>query len=208
MMKRLAEFLKTTALGGLFVILPVLLLYLLLAEAVDLIIMVATPIADLFPAGTFDDLEFPGVLALLLLLGVSFLIGLGVRSRTGRTAGLWIERVILGRLPAYTAIKRLTKGFLEAGENGVRAAVLTNSEDEREIVYLIEDHGDGEVTVLQPWAPAAFAGSIKIVSRERIKILDSNLGDVSMIMSHWGVGALDLLGKDSSSDAEGKQKNG
>ena len=208
MMKRLAEFLKTTALGGLFVILPVLLLYLLLAEAIDLIIMVATPIADLFPAGTFDGLEFPGVLALLLLMGVSFLIGLGVRSRTGRTAGLWIERVILGRLPAYTAIKRLTKGFLEAGENGVRAAVLTNSEDEREIVYLIEDHGDGEVTVLQPWAPAAFAGSIKIVSRERIKILDSNLGDVSMIMSHWGVGALDLLGKDSSSDAEGKQKIG
>jgi uncharacterized membrane protein len=208
MMKRLAEFLKTTALGGLFVILPVLLLYLLLAEAIDLIIMVATPIADLFPAGTFDHLEFPGVIALLLILSVSFLFGLGIRSRTGRSAGLWFERVILGRLPAYTAIKRLTTGFLEAGEKGVRAAVLTNSEDEREIVYLIEDHGDGEVTVLQPWAPAAFAGSIKIVSRERIKILDSNLGDVSMIMSHWGVGALDLLGKDSSSDAEGKQKNG
>jgi len=207
-MKRLAELVKTTVLGGLFVILPVLLLYLLLAEAVDLIIMVATPIADLFPAGTFDDLEFPGVIALLVILGVSFLFGLGVRSRIGRSSGLWIERVMLGRLPGYTAIKSLTTGFLEADEKGVRTAVLTNSENEREIVYLIEDHGGGEVTVLQPWAPAAFAGSIKIVSRERIKILDSNLGDVSMVMSHWGVGALDLLAKDSCGDAEEEQKNG
>jgi uncharacterized membrane protein len=207
MMKKLAELLKTTVLGGLFVILPVLLLYLFLAEAVDLIIMVATPIADLFPAGTFDDLEFPGVIALLLILGVSFLFGLLVRSRAGRSSSLWIERVILGRLPAYKAIKRLTTGFLEAEEKGVRTAVLTNSEDEREIVYLIEDHGDGEVTVLQPWAPAAFAGSVKIVSRERIKILDRSLGDVSMVMSHWGVGIPDLLDKGSSGDTQAAQEN-
>ena len=85
--------------------------------------------------------------------------------------------------------------------------MLTNSEDEREIVYLIEDHGDGEVTVLQPWAPAAFAGSVKIVSRERIKILDRSLGDVSMVMSHWGVGIPELLEKDSSGDAQAEQEN-
>jgi uncharacterized membrane protein len=169
--------------------------------------MVATPIADLFPAGTFDDLEFPGVIALLLILGVSFLFGLLVRSRAGRSSTLWIERVLLGRLPAYKAIKRLTTGFLEAEEKGVRTAVLTNSEDEREIVYLIEDHGDGEVTVLQPWAPAAFAGSVKIVSRERIKILDRSLGDVSMVMSHWGVGIPDLLDKGSSGDTQAAQEN-
>jgi len=207
MMKKLAELLKTTVLGGLFVILPVLLLYLFLAEAVDLIIMVATPIADLFPAGTFDDLEFPGVIALLLILGVSFLFGLLVRSRAGRSSKLWTERVLLGRLPGYKAIKHLTTGFLEAEEKGVRTAVLTNSEDEREIVYLIEDHGDGEVTVLQPWAPAAFAGSVKIVSRERIKILDRSLGDVSMVMSHWGVGIPDLLDKGSSGDTQAAQEN-
>ena len=97
----------------------------------------ATPIADLFPAGTFDDEpEFPGFIALLLIPGVSFLYGLVVRSTSGRSATLWIERVILGRLPAYNAINRLTTGFLEADGKGVRTAVLTNSEDEREIVYL------------------------------------------------------------------------
>ena len=35
-MKQLLEFLKATALGGMFVLLPVLLLYLLISEALDL----------------------------------------------------------------------------------------------------------------------------------------------------------------------------
>ncbi len=107
-MKQLFEFLKTTALGGVFVLLPVLLLYLLLSEALDLIVALATPIADLFPKGTFEKVEFPVIVGLILILGVSFLIGLGLRSEKGRGIGRWIERTVLDRLPAYNALKRLT----------------------------------------------------------------------------------------------------
>ena len=195
-MKNLLEFLKTTAMGGLFVLLPVLLLYLLLSEALDLIVALATPIADLFPEGTFEKLEFPVIVGLILILGVSFLIGLGMRSETGRRIGGWIERSVLGRLPAYKALKSLTTGFAEAGKDGAfKAAVLTSSDGEREIVYVIEDYGDGSLTVLVPWAPAAFAGSVKIVDRDRIKFLEANLGEVSRALGHWGVGVRELLTK-------------
>jgi uncharacterized membrane protein len=194
MMKRLSEFLKTTALGGLFVLLPILLLYLLLSEALDLIVALATPIADLFPQGTFEKVEFPVIVGLILILGVSFLIGFGLRSEKGRRLGRWIERTVLGRLPAYNALKRLTSGFAEAGKDGAfRAAVLTSSDGDREIVYVIEDHGDGSLTVLVPWAPAAFAGSVKIVVGDRISFLEANLGDVSRALGHWGVGVRELL---------------
>ena len=195
-MKQLLDFLKTTAMGGLFVLLPILLLYLLLAEALDLIVALATPIADLFPGGTFDKIEFPVIVGLILILGVSFLIGLGLRSDTGRSLGHWIERTVLSRLPGYEALKSLTAGFAEAGKAGAfRAAVLTSSEEDRELVYVIEDHGEDHLTVLLPWAPTAFAGSVKIVDRKRVEMLDANLGDVSKVLSHWGVGANGLLGK-------------
>jgi uncharacterized membrane protein len=193
-MKQLLEFLKTTALGGVFVLLPVLLLYLLISEALDLIVALATPIADLFPKGTFEKVEFPVLIGLVLILGVSFLIGLGLRSEKGRGIGRWIERTVLGRVPAYEALKSLTKGFAEAGKEGAfKAAVMTSSDGEREVVYVIEDHGDGDLTVLVPWAPAAFAGSVKIVDRDRIKFLEANLGDVSRALGHWGVGVRELL---------------
>jgi uncharacterized membrane protein len=198
-MKQLLEFLKTTAMGGLFVLLPILLLYLLLSEALDLIVALATPIADLFPQGTFEKVEFPVIVGLILILGVSFLIGLGLRSETGRGLGRWIERTVLGRLPAYNALKRLTSGFAEAGKDGAfKAAVMTFADGERELVYVIEDHGENHLTVLLPWAPAAFAGSVKIVDRKRVELLDANLGDVSKVLSHWGVGARELLGKDAA----------
>ena len=54
---------------------------------------------------------------------------------------------------------KLTTGFAEAGKEGAfRAAVMTSSDGERELGYVIEDHADGQMTVLQPWAPTAFAG--------------------------------------------------
>jgi len=185
--------------GGLFVLLPILLLYLMLSEALDMVVAIATPIADLFPAGAFDKVEFPIIVGLMLILGVSFLIGLGLRSKTGRGIGQWIERTVLGRVPAYEALKSLTTGFAEAGKAGAfKAAVLTSSDGERELAYVIEDYGEDHLTVLLPWAPAAFAGSVKIVDRKRVELLDANLGDVSKVMSHWGAGARALLGKDAA----------
>ena len=198
-MGRVMDFLKTTALGGLFVLLPILLLYLIIAEALDLIVALATPIADLFPKGTFDRINEPAILGLILILVVSFLIGLALRSLTGRRIKDWIERKALGRLPAYGALKNLTTAFAEAKEKDkFRPALLDSGTGQREIVYIIEDHGDGQLTVLVPWSPTAFAGSVKIVGEDTVELMDANLGDVSRALSYWGVGLRELLGKGAS----------
>jgi uncharacterized membrane protein len=195
-MKNITEFFKTTLLGGLFVILPLLLLYMLLAEVVDIIVALATPIADLFPKGTFDEVQHKWLLALILIVGVSFIIGLALRSETGRRMGRWIENAILGHLPAYKALKGLTKGFAEAGKEGAfKPAMLLSADGEQEPVYVIEDHGDGQVTVLLPWSPASFAGSLKVVNQNRIKVLDVSVGDFSRTLGNWGVGVADIKGK-------------
>ena len=191
-MNKLVGFLKTTAAGGFFVIFPLILFYLLLAQILELIVGMATPIADLvFPKGTFDEATAPVLVAIPILLGASFVVGIAMRSENGRRFGNWIERNTIGKLPLYLAVKELARGF--AGDEAFRPALLRNSEHEQEIVYVIEDHEDGRRTVLVPWAPASFAGSLKIVSGERIEMLDSNLADVSRILSQWGVGSRELL---------------
>ena len=193
-MRQLVEFLKTTALGGLFVLLPLILFYLLLAEMLELVVALATPIADLFPKETFDHVKAPVLMALILIVGVSFLFGLALRSMTLRRFGLWIERAMFGRLPLYNAVKSLTRALVGAkDEAAFRPAVLNSPNGEREIVYVIEAHSDGQVTVLVPWAPASFAGSVKIMSSNRIEMLDASLGDVSRALSHWGVGVHELI---------------
>ncbi|MDH3641734.1 MAG: hypothetical protein OES38_06540 [Gammaproteobacteria bacterium] len=203
-MNNIVQFFKTSLLGGFFVLLPLVLLYLLLAEMVGLLVAMATPIADLFPEDTFKDVQLPGILAVVLLMGTSFLFGLSLRSANLRRLGLWMERATLGRLPIYGAVKRLSRGLIGAREDGVfKPAVLHSPNGEREIVYVIEDDGQGQVAVLVPWAPASFAGSVKIVNRDRVDLLKASLGDTSMVLSHWGVGAMKLL----ANEQVGKRKD-
>ena len=195
-MNRIMGFIKTTLIGGLLVLLPLMLVFLLIKELAELTIALATPIADLFPKGTFDQAQFPILIAVLLILLISFAFGLAVRMIYLRRLGRWVERTFLDRLPIYSAVKRLSQGLLGARETSVfQSAVMTLRDGEREVVYVVEDHEDGEVTVLVPWAPASFAGSVKIVQRSSIEMLDASLGDASRVLSHWGVGAGKLLGK-------------
>ena len=72
-MKNIMEFLKTSLIGGLFVLLPLILFYLLLSQILQLVVVLATPIADLFPKGTFDEVKTPVVIAVILIVGASFL---------------------------------------------------------------------------------------------------------------------------------------
>jgi uncharacterized membrane protein len=195
-MRKFAEFLKTTSLGGLFVLLPVLLLYLVLAEAMELVVTLATPISDLFPKGTFDETASPVIIALILIVGVSFLVGLGLRSKSARGLGHSIENTVLDRLPMYTVLKSLTKGFATVDQSkAFKPAVPVSPDGNRELAYLIEDHGNGNATVMLPWVPTAFAGTLKIVKQDRIEMLDVNLADFTKVLGHWGVGVRDLLEK-------------
>ncbi len=197
-MKQFVDFLKTTVIGGLFVLLPVLLLYMLLAEALQMVVALATPIADLFPIGALAKAEAPVLIALILIVVVSFLLGLALRSAALSRLGDWIENTMLSRLPAYAVLKRLTKGFGQEEAMAFKPAFLISAEGWKEIAYVIEEHDDGHLTVLIPWAPTAFSGSVRVVERERVEMLDANLGDVSKVLSLWGVGARELTGKGSA----------
>ena len=195
-MKKVVEFLKTSLVGGLFVLLPLVLFYLLLSELLQVVVVLATPIADLFPKGTFDQVKMPVVIGIILIVGASFLFGLALRSVSLRRLGFWIERTLLDRLPLYNATKRLGRSLEGAQEESAfRSGVFTSPNGEKELVYVIEDHGDGQMTILCPFAPASFAGSVKIVSADRIEILEASFGDASRVIAHWGVGARELLGK-------------
>ena len=193
-MKRIGTFLKAMILGGLFVLLPVVLIYLILAEVLQLAVVVATPIADLFPTGTFDKVASPELVAILLIIAVSFVLGLLMLAGPGRALGLWIERKLLLPLPGYQVIKTLTRSMGNLDQTDTfKPGLLRVDDSTREIIYLIEDHGNGRVTVMVPWAPTPMAGTVKIVDRDRIEPLNASLADTTRVLGHWGFGLQELL---------------
>ena len=78
-MKTLAEFTRTTLIGGVLVILPLYIAVLLLAKTVKGLLALLAPVADQVPA----SVEFRQIVAIILLVCICFLVGLIVRTGPG-----------------------------------------------------------------------------------------------------------------------------
>ncbi len=197
------KFLKTTLLGGLFVLLPLMLLWIGLKEIGGLLEAMAAPIADLlvdlFPPGMFDELTAPGIVALLLIIGVSLILGLAAKSAWLRSIGRKIEHTVLNKVPMYRMLKIISSSLIGSDFSDVRPALITDRSGGGDPCYVIEKHKDGRATVLLPWSPASFAGSIKVVQQSELEYLSCSLDEFSRSLSQIGVGVEECLNETPNS---------
>lgn len=92
-------------------------------------------------------------------------------------------------------VKTLSGGLLGSDQSyAFKPALLVSEGNQREFVYVIEDHGNGDLTILKPWAPTAFSGSVKIVPKEQVQSMDISLAEATMVLNHPGMGAQELIG--------------
>ena len=188
------KFIQSAIVNGLAILIPLVLVFLAAREMLELMIAIATPIADLFPAGTFDHVRETEIIAALLILGVALFLGILSKLRAGRALGRWIEKHSLHKIPMYRMLKSLVGAFLNLeSEKSFKPALIENDGGDVEPAYVIEDRGRPRVVVLVPWAPTAFAGSVKLVPRERVHLLDVTLDEFSLSLTHLGTGMSDLL---------------
>jgi uncharacterized membrane protein len=195
-MKRSWEFLKTTIVAGLLVILPVVLVAKALGEVVHFAEKAAGPIIKLLPKQITTHPKFSVVFAVLVIILACLIAGLFMRLPIMRAIGSWVERHFLQPIPGYRAIRSLASGLSGSlKESAFKAAILTSPDGGVELVYLIEDHGNGLATIMIPSAPNPIGGAIKIVPRERIQMLNVGMSAMARVLTQWGVGAQALLRK-------------
>jgi len=191
-MRGVVRFIKATLIGGLFVVLPVVVLYLLALKAVQLAVQVSTPIAAVVPA-ELSPIKSPLLIATILIVGASFLVGLAMYSRPARRCGHWLEAQTLQRIALYKFFKGLTGAMGGADDAGFRPALLTLPTGAKAFALIIEEHGDGGATVFVPSAPTPTVGTVQIAERDQLQILNLRGRDVLQMLSHWGIGARGLL---------------
>jgi uncharacterized membrane protein len=159
------RFFKSALVNGLVILLPVVLVFLAIKEILSMLVGMATPIADLFPVGTFNHVTQTEILAVILIVGLSIFLGVLSKIRAGRALGRGIEKHTLNKVPMYRMLKSLVGAFLELeSEDSFKPAMLENASGDMEPVYVIEDRGRSRVVVLVPWAPECpicFPGSLQ-----------------------------------------------
>ena len=188
MFKGLAEFTKTTLIGGVLIVLPIYISALLLIKTLTGIINLIAPVTAQIPA----SMEFRRILALLVVIFVCFLAGLIVRTGPGLRAKNAIENSILERIPGYSLIRGLAARVAGAEEDQTFAAALVELEEAFVPAFIVEEHEDGAYTVFVPSVPTPAAGAIYILPRERVHLVEASFMSAARVISKWGEGASEL----------------
>jgi uncharacterized membrane protein len=188
-MKYAREFITSTVVGGLFIVVPVYLAVLLLLKGMRSVGGLVRPIAVLVP----DWLPAEGLLSLVLVLALCFLVGVVVRTPSGRAVRERMELVFFERLPGYGLLRSLTQRLAGDSEQNTWQPALVEIEDALVPAFIIEELDDGRFTVFVPSVPTPLAGAVYVLRRERVHILDIPFTQAIRSVSRWGAGSKDLV---------------
>lgn len=196
------NWLKTAFFKGLVVLIPLVLLWITLRELAELLVAFAEVIVDFLPEGAFDWVMNPALVAPILIVVIAVVLGVLAKVTLIRNAAAAVEQNTLGHLPLYRMIKTFVTAFLELEEAAsFRPALIVDDEGGAEPCYVIEDDGEGPtIAVLVPWSPASFAGSVKLVPRERIRRLDVTFDEFSLSLANFGLGMESLVRRRKDAD--------
>ena len=200
------NFLKNALLTGLYVLLPLMLLWIGIKEIAGLLVEMATPIADMFPTEYFDEPRWPGILATLIIIGTSILVGLFARLPFVGKAAHSFEAGVLYKVPMYRMLKLISSSLVRAEEKNVRPAIISDGKGGGDPCYVMEEHESGLATVLLPWSPASFAGSIRVVHGSELMYLDCTFDEYSRSISLMGVGIAECMQETEERAAQSNQE--
>lgn len=188
-MRRLAEFVWTTVLGGVLVLLPIGLSVALLAHALAAAMGLLGPVVASLP----PEMYLRRIVAFAIVVAVCFVAGAIVRTRVGHWVKGELDRYLLERIPGYTLVRGLAGRITGQEEGAVFAAALVELEDALVPAFIVEEHPDGRYTVFVPSVPTPAAGTVYILTPERVHLVDVPFTQALSVVTKWGAGSRDLV---------------
>ena len=188
-MKKISQFVVGRLVAGVLVVAPIYLAALLLLRAMKSLADLVKPFATLLPKWIPAD----QVLSLLLVLAICFLIGIAVRTATGRAARERIEDSLFQRVPGYQLFRSLTQRLAGEERDAAWKPALAEIEEALVPAFIIEELDDGRFTVFVPSVPTPLAGAIYILPPDRVHPLSIPFTQAIKAVSRWGSGSKDLV---------------
>jgi len=190
MMKALVEFLKTTLIGGLLIVLPTYLTALLLAKALGGLVALLAPIVAFLPE---EIAAFRSIVAIGLLVLVCFILGVITRTGLGRRALEAFERHVLEKIPGFAMLRSVTRRVSGKADDALFQPVLVEIEDALTPAFIVEELDDKRLVVLVPSVPTPAAGSLYILPPERVHWVDAPVTEAIAVITRWGTGTSKLV---------------
>ena len=196
MLSKLKQFLITTLLGGLLIVLPIGLFYLLVKFLLDTVSKLISPIVRLIHIEGLNNVYLLNGIAFLIVIAFCFFIGLFVRTRSGEQIYLYFEQSVLARLPFYTTIKETVQQVFSARGKSFSQVVIAEVMGTKMTGFVTHEHDNGLYTVFVPTAPNPTNGYIFHLRKDQLEFSEVTAEDAMRTIIGVGTGSEILFKSD------------
>ena len=126
-MKRIFRFLRTTLLGGLLFLVPIIALVIVLGKALIFAHKFVDPLAACIPVASIVGLRTPMLLAVGLIVLFCFLAGFIARTALAQKFVNHLEAAVLSNVPGYEFLKGMSGSILGVESKSPYPVVLRAS---------------------------------------------------------------------------------
>jgi len=167
-MSRMQKFFKTSLLGGIAVILPITILFLIFKWIFDFAIRIIQPLTNLVVARSHLQELAAGVIVLGIILSACFLVGAVVKTRMGRFIHEHIDTRLSKLIPGYSTIKLTVTQFFDRKSAPFSSVALVRAFNDETLMtaFITDTHPDGSYTVFVPCGPNPTTGYILHMKKE------------------------------------------
>ena len=187
------NFLKTTLVGGLVFLVPIIVIVAILGKAFSLMAALAAPLAAWIPIDAVGGVALADLLVVVAIVVLCFAAGLVARSSAAVRAIQSVESGFLTSIPGYSFIKGMTEGLAGREGSETMKPVLAKFDDGSQVAFEIERNPDGRVVVYIPGAPDPWSGAVFIMSADRVEPLEASMPAAVKNIRALGRGTTRLL---------------
>ncbi|OUT56211.1 hypothetical protein SV7mr_51760 [Stieleria bergensis] len=192
------RFLRTTAIGGLLFLLPLIVIGALIGQIVPIVMSLATTLGELLPGfvKTPSGIALLFALSIALLLLLCFAAGLLARWSFSRNVSAIFEKKLAMFFPRYTIIKDLMADSIggDHAKAQMKPVVVRFDECLRLGFETERDDEAGVVAVYLPGSPDPWSGKVAVLKADRVEPLDVDFGDAVATCEQVGRGSTALIG--------------
>ena len=192
-MKTIVSLAKTTAVGGLVFLLPLVLLVVIVGKAFNITRTISMPLANLISADKFAGYAVADLLAITVLLVITLLAGILARSPVFDGFYQKLDAIILQIIPGYSWVKGMTGSLSDADAEKTLIPVAVVQDDMVQIGYEVERLPDDWVAVYLPGSPDTRSGNVGFFTQDRVKPLDANFTAIAGCLKTLGRGSSEIL---------------
>jgi uncharacterized membrane protein len=192
-MKSILKFLKTTILGGLLFLVPIVVLAFILSKALELTRDLLVPLVARIPFESVIGLRTPMFLAIGVIVLISFSAGLIARRVRAQKIVGGLEALVLSKIPGYQILKGMGTDMLGSEDREAYPVVLTRFDDGWQLGLKVEELENGLVAVFVPDAPSPHSGSVYFMAPDRVVPAGIPISSMLKCLKSFGAGSNTVL---------------